>query len=270
MADYKTDGTVPSATAYTQTIILSGKFDTDLSPWTEFSVAGTQIWMPDLTHGVNGSGCAKMSGFEGGASFDNQDWLISPAMDFTHFTNSKFQFYSAYNYTGDPLAVLVSTDYTSGDPSTNGTWNDITASALFSPGGWARTPSGYISLGIADVANVHIAFKYTSNATESRTWEIDEVIVAGNSGVGIGENDKADYTTSIYPNPCNGLFNAEMPENSKFVSTVTNAQGLKLKTVNTDAKTIKIETDGMASGLYFVSLTNMKSGLKEVHKLLVR
>lgn len=270
LVDYKTDGTVPSATANTQTIILSGKFDTDLSPWTEYSVAGTQLWMPDLTHGVNGSGCAKMSGFEGGASFENQDWLISPAMDFTHFTNSKFQFYSAYNYTGDPLAVLVSTDYTSGDPSTNGTWNDISASAVFSPGGWAWTPSGYINLGIADVSNVHIAFKYTSNATESRTWEIDEVIVAGNSGVGIGENDKVNYTTSIYPNPCNGLFNAEMPENSKFVITVTNAQGLLLKTVNADAKTIKIETTGMASGLYFVTLTNTKSGLKEVHKLLVR
>jgi trimeric autotransporter adhesin len=270
LVDYKTDGTIPSATANTQTIILSGKFDTDLSPWTEFSVAGTQIWMPDLTHGVNGSGCAKMSGYEGGASFDNQDWLISPAMDFTHFTNTKFQFYSAYNYTGDPLAVLVSTDYTSGDPSTNGTWNDLTASAVFSPGGWAWTPSGYISLGLADVANVHIAFKYTSNATESRTWEIDEVIVAGNSGVGIGENDKANYTTRIYPNPCYAMFNAEMPGNTKFVITITNLQGLLLKTVNADAKTIKIETAGMASGLYFVTLTNTKSGLKEVHKLLVR
>jgi len=270
LVDYKTDGTTPSATANTQTIILSGKFDTDLSPWTEFSVAGTQIWMPDLTHGVNGSGCAKMSGYEGGASFDNQDWLISPAMDFTHFTNTKFQFYSAYNYIGDPLAVLVSTDYTSGDPSANGTWNDITASAVFSPGGWAWTPSGYISLGLADVANVHIAFKYTSNSTESRTWEIDEVIVAGNSGVGIGENDKANYTTSIYPNPCYAMFNAEMPGNAKFVITITNLQGLLLKTVNADAKTIKIETTGMASGLYFVTLTNTKSGLKEVHKLLVR
>lgn len=270
LVDYKTDGTVPSATANTQTIVLSSKFDTDLSPWTEFSVAGTQIWMPDLTHGVNGSGCAKMSGFEGGASYDNEDWLISPAMDLTHITNTSFQFYSAYNYTGDPLAVLVSTDYTTGDPSANGTWNDLTALAVFSPGSWAWTPSGYISLGLEDVANVHIAFKYTSNATESRTWEIDEVIVAGNSGVGIGESDKASYTTSVYPNPCIGLFNADMPENSKFVITVTNAQGLLLKTVNTDAKTIKIETTGMASGLYFVTLTNTKSGLKEVHKLLIR
>jgi hypothetical protein len=270
LVDYKTDGTVPSATANTQTIVLSSKFDTDLSPWTEFSVGGTQKWIPDLTHGVNGSGCAKMSGFEGGASFDNEDWLISPVIDLTNITNTKFQFYSAYNYTGDPLAVLVSTDYTSGDPSTNGTWNDISASAVFSPGGWAWTPSGYINLGIANVANVHIAFKYTSNATESRTWEIDEVIVSGNSGVGIGENDKANYTTSIYPNPSNGWFNAEMPVNSKFVIAITNAQGLTLKTINADSKTLKIETAGLASGLYFVTLTNTANGLKEVHKLLVR
>jgi hypothetical protein len=270
LVDYKTDGTVPSATANTQTIVLSSKFDTDLSPWTEFSVTGTQKWTPDLTHGVNGSGCAKMSGYEGGASFDNEDWLISPVIDLTNITNTKFQFYSAYNYTGDPLAVLVSTDYTSGDPGTSGTWNDISAAAAFSPGGWAWTPSGYINLGIADVANVHIAFKYTSNATESRTWEIDEVIVAGNSGVGIGENEKANYTTSIYPNPCNGWFNAEIPVNSKFVITITNAQGLTIKTINSDTKTLKVETAGLSSGLYFVTLTNTTSGLKEIHKLIVR
>jgi hypothetical protein len=211
-----------------------------------------------------------MSGYEGGASFDNEDWLISPVIDLTNITNTKFQFYSAYNYTGDPLAVLVSTDYTSGDPGTSGTWNDISAAAVFSPGGWAWTPSGYINLGIADVANVHIAFKYSSNATESRTWEIDEVIVAGNSGVGIGENEKANYTTSIYPNPCNGWFTAEIPVNSKFVITITNAQGLTIKTINSDTKTLKVETAGLSSGLYFVTLTNTTSGLKEIHKLIVR
>ena len=270
LVDYKTDGTAPSASANTQTIILSTKFDTDLSPWTEFSVSGTQIWTPDLTHGLNGSGCAKMSGFEGGASFENEDWLISPVINLTHITNSKFQFYSAYNYTGNPLSVLVSTDYTSGDPNVSVTWTDISALAVFSPGGWAWTPSGYINLGKDDAANVHIAFKYSSNATESRTWEIDEVVVAGNSGVGIGENEKANYTTSIYPNPSNGWFNAEMPVNSKFVITIANAQGLLLKTMNADAKILKVETTGLASGLYFVTLTNTANGLKEVHKLLVR
>ena len=88
--------------------------------------------------------------------------------------------------------------------------------------------------------------------------------------MGIGENEKANYTTSIYPNPCNGWFTAEIPVNSKFIITITNAQGLTIKTINSDTKTLKVETAGLSSGLYFVTLTNTTSGLKEIHKLIVR
>jgi hypothetical protein len=268
MVDYKTDGTIPSATASTQSIVLSTKFDADLAPWTQFSVTGDQIWTLDLTHGVGGSGCAKMSGFLV-SSFTNEDWLISPAIDLTHISNTKFQFYSAYNYAGDPLSVLVSTDYTSGDPSTTGTWNDISSQAVFSPGGWAWTPSGYINLGLSDVSNVHIAFKYTSNDTESRTWEIDEVIVAGNSGVGINDKEAAKHTTSIYPNPCYGMFTAQMPARANYIITLSNAQGSVIKSVKTNDMSVQVETRGLAEGFYFVTITN-NDGLKEVHKLIVR
>jgi hypothetical protein len=61
-----------------------------------------------------------------------------------------------------------------------------------------------------------------------------------------------------------------MPVNSKFVISIANAQGLLLKTMNADAKILKVKTTGLASGLYFVTLTNTANGLKEVHKLLVR
>ncbi len=270
LVDYKTDGNVPSATATTQNIALNTKFDTDLAPWTQYSVTGTQIWTPDLTHGLNGSGCAKMSGFEAGSSFENEDWLISPAIDFTHMTNTKLNFYSAYNYDGDPLSVLVSTDYTSGNPSTSGTWNDISASAIFSPGGWAWTSSGYINLGLSDVSNVHIAFKYTSNTTESRTWEIDEVSVTGNTELGIGDNIVTNASTSIFPNPSNGWFNVGMPLSGNHVITITNAQGAVLKVIETSEKSLKVETNSIKSGFYFVTISNTNSELKEVHKLIVR
>ncbi len=269
LVDYKTDGTVPSATAVTQSVILTTNFDTDLAPWTEFSVTGDQVWTPDLIHGLNGSGCAKMSGFAT-TSFANEDWLISPVIDLTNISNTKLQFYSAYNYDGDPLSVLVSSDYTSGDPTTSGTWTDLSSSAVFSAGGWAWTPSGYINLGVNNVGNVHVAFKYTSTAAASRTWEIDEVTIAGTTGVSIGDNTPATLTTRVYPNPSTGWFNAEMPDNGTFTITVSTAQGSVVKVIEATDKLIKVETAGLPSGLYFVNIQNTVNGLKEVHKLLVR
>jgi hypothetical protein len=182
MVNYKTDGTVPSASASTQSIILSTNFDIDLAPWTQYSVTGDQVWTTDLIHGVNGSGCAKMSGFLV-TNFVNEDWLISPSLNLTGMVNTKFQFYSAYNYSGNPLSVLISTNYVSGNP-TAATWVDISSSAVFSPGGWVWTPSGFIGI-TASGTNVRIAFKYTSDATAARTWEIDDFVVAGNPGVSL-------------------------------------------------------------------------------------
>jgi len=270
LVDYKTDGTIPSASDNTQSIILTSKFDTDLSPWTQYSVIGTQVWTPDLTHGVNASGCAKMSGFENSASFDNEDWLISPAIDLTHITNVKLQFYSAQNYSGDPLTVLISSDFQSGDPSTSGTWNNISASALFSPGGWAWTPSGYINLDLSDIDNVHIAFKYTSNTTESRTWEIDEVTIAGNSGVGINESQAVVYVTSIFPNPCKDWFNAKMPDQGSYHITITNTQGVMVKTIDEASKVKIVDTESLSAGMYLVKITDKSSKISEVHKLFIQ
>lgn len=270
LVDYKTDGSIPKTSTLTQIIVLTSKFDADLLPWTQYSVTGTQIWTPDLTHGLNGSGCAKMSGFESNASFENEDWLISPAINLVHLTNTKFQFYSAYNYAGNPLSVLISTNYTSGDPTASGTWNDVSASAVFSPGGWVWTPSGYIGLGLSDIDNVHIAFKYTSTTTESRTWEIDEVTITGSPILGISDNSAASNVSRVFPNPCSGWFNAEMSTKGAYSIRISNAQGTVVKTIETDATTTKVETDSFASGLYFVTIINKKSGISEVHKLLVR
>jgi hypothetical protein len=269
LVDYKTNGTIPSATATTQNIVSSSNFNSDLLPWTQFSVTGDQIWTSDLTHGVNSSGCAKMSGFLV-TNFVNEDWFISPALDFTNTSNTKMQFYSAFNFTGNPLSVLISSDYSGGNPSTSGTWTDLSSAAVFSVGNWAWTPSGYINLGITNKANVHVAFKYTSDATAARTWEIDEVVITGTHAVGIGENEAAQPSTHIYPNPCHGLFNAEMPDKGNFDISIHNAQGLLVKNIEATEKSMKIETSGFPSGLYFVTIHNTINGLNEVHKLVVR
>ena len=146
----------------------------------------------------------------------------------------------------------------------------MSSSAVFSTGGWAWTPSGYINLGLSNTGNVHIAFKYTSDNTAARTWEIDEVVITGTAAVGLTENQAAQNSTRIFPNPCNGWFNAEMPDNASYVLTINNAQGSTVKAITATNKTMKVETSGLSAGLYFVTVQNVDTGAKEVHKLFVR
>jgi hypothetical protein len=270
LVDYKTDGTPPSGSATTQTIAFHSTFDTDLAPWTQFSVSGTQIWTSDLTHGVNGSGCAKMSGFETGQSFVNEDWLISPSINLSNMTNTQLQFFSAYNYAGNPLSVLISSDYTSGDPTLSGTWNDLSSSAVFSPGGWAWTASGYINAGIMNQSNVHLAFRYTSSATEARTWEIDEVSVAGNLQEGIRESKEKQTLVSVYPNPASNQVMLDMPENGRYSVLISTPGGQTVRTYSGEFTTLKMDVQDLKPGLYFLTMRNSSGSLNETQKLLIR
>jgi len=176
--DYKNDGTYPEATATTTSVILYEDFDWSWMAWQTVSVVGAQEWDRDNSFGIGGSNCALMSGYDGGAQ-DNEDWLISPRFDLSVVTDPVLNFYTASNYSGPDLEVKYSTDYDGGgDPST-ATWNDL--SATLSPGGWAWTSSGSIDLsGINAV--VHLAFVYYSNPSDgSKTWEVDNVMVTGDT-----------------------------------------------------------------------------------------
>jgi hypothetical protein len=270
LVDFKTDGTAPSAQAKTQSVVTTSNFNTDLSPWTQFSVTGTQVWVSDLTHGTGGSGCAKMSGFETGASHENVDWLISPSLDFTNYTNLSLQFYTAFNYEGNPLMVMFSNDYTQGDPSVNGTWADLTQDAVFSAGGWAWTASGFIPLNVDNQANVHIAFKYTSDNTASRTWEVDDVVIAATgNGLGIFDDEKVNKSTSVFPNPCNGNFVVKCNNESENEIIIYAQDGsIRFRsTINNSSSSVSFNA---SPGLYFVSILNKASLKTEYHKLVIR
>ncbi|MCD4651437.1 MAG: choice-of-anchor J domain-containing protein [Candidatus Cloacimonetes bacterium] len=154
---------------------------TDLGVFTDYDLLGAQCWGTS-TYG-NPPNCAYMSGYSGGAQ-DNEDWLISPAMNFTAYTNETLSFDNAYNYTGLPLALLISTDWDgTSNPTTQGTWTDITNLAIWSGGSFAFVNSGSIDISGYDGTGVYIAFKYLSNPTDGSTaWELDNILVTGNDG----------------------------------------------------------------------------------------
>jgi len=171
--DYKTSGTPPSAQATTSSLSVINQegFDDGLGTWSQISIVGDQVWHQATYQGKT---YANMNGFSG-AAIPNEDWLISPALDFSPYINETLSFETAMNYTGEVLHILISTDYVSGDPNL-ANWDEL--SAELSTGGYIWAPSGAVDISDYD-GNVHIAFKYLSDATSAASWEVDGILVTG-------------------------------------------------------------------------------------------
>lgn len=154
-------------------------FTSNFGLWSKQSVIGAQVW--GTTTFGNPAPCALMNGFSGTAQ-NNEDWLISPAINLSSVSNASFSFETSNRFAGPALTVWVSTNYTSGLPNT-ATWTQITTANIpvWTSGGftpWAG--SGAIDVSsYAGNSNFRIAFKYTSTTAGAASWEVDNVKVLG-------------------------------------------------------------------------------------------
>ena len=78
------------------------------------------------------------------------------------------------------LDVLVSSDYTTGSPS-SATWKSLAPNFTLSPNNYTSnyvwTFSGTLSLNAYKTANTRVAFKYTSTATAAAQYQIDDIVI---------------------------------------------------------------------------------------------
>ncbi|MCK7589351.1 DUF5689 domain-containing protein [Subsaxibacter sp. CAU 1640] len=160
------------------TVVFEDGFSTGISNWTTFNALGAQVW--GQTNFGNPAPSAYMNGFQSGAQ-NNEDWLISPAIDLSSVTNTVFFFETDKRYDGNDLEVYYSTNYSgTGNPNTNGTWTQLDAIIDPNAGAWNTwTNSGTIDISSADGQTVYIAFKYTSTTSAAATFELDNVAVLG-------------------------------------------------------------------------------------------
>ena len=148
-----------------------------LNNWTVVNVEGEQTW--EITPYGNPAPSAKISGFSGGSN-SNEDWLITSAIDLTSLTTVTLNFQSVVRYSGPSLEVYVSTDYSGGNPSTDGNWQELSVILDTDDSSWSSwTDSGNVDLSSFSGANVFIGFKYVSTTSNSATYEIDNVLITG-------------------------------------------------------------------------------------------
>ena len=169
---------------YIDSDILLGLND-GLGDFIGLNVVGDQVW------GWDSYKYAKMTGYVSGAYFDNEDWLVSPAMNFTERVTPWLTFMHVGRYFGDTgtstekmrkaITVWASTksDGTSINPSD---WTQLTIPEAGYPSGanWTFITSTPINLGaFAGKDNVRIAFKYMSSNADGAagTWEVKNVYV---------------------------------------------------------------------------------------------
>ncbi len=163
-----------------------------LDNWYTYSVTGDLEWEYNSSYT-----CAKMSGYDDGTYYENEDWLITKdALNIDDYDNAALSFITMAGYVDESddygLIVLYSNDYTgTGDP-TSANWTEFSNYTLSSGDSWDEVSSGDVSLsGVS--GDFYIAFKFTSPSTSSETWEITEVsVVVPNAGISwVGEDPLA-------------------------------------------------------------------------------
>lgn len=146
--------------------------------WMQYSVSGPEVIWETSAAGGAASDYAVIRNYVNGVNIACENWLISPSMDLSGLSAPYMTFQNAYNYTGNPIEVFVSTNYDgSSNPSTQGTWTSLTFTS--SAGGWVWASSGNIDLSSYISTNTHIAIRYTGGSTDGSTWEIDDIKIIG-------------------------------------------------------------------------------------------
>ena len=269
--DYKTDGTAPSAEATIGNIqvVESNNFDDySFGNWTKISVIGDQEWIIDSIHGVDGSPCTKISGYDAGTTYVNEDWLISPMLDLDTFTSANISFMNAMNYTGNDLELKVSTDYDgTGDPN-SATWTNL--SFEMSGGGWSWVESGTIDLTPYLGSSVYVAFYYTCTADGSATWEIDNIVVKGETEVGINSTSDIAAQITVFPNPSSGMVQISKSITGYSNITIMAITGSIVKQAELSNEVSSLDLRDLESGIYFMTFLDKNSDHQVSKKLIIR
>lgn len=95
--------------------------------WTQQSVKGDSVWACSL-FGYNNSTGVQVNGFVSGpGAADNEDWLISPAMDLTAFQFPLLSFFARTKFSGPDIKVFVAKNQSAAPAPGSAAWVPLDA-----------------------------------------------------------------------------------------------------------------------------------------------
>ena len=146
-----------------------GSFPTN---WSTYNVTGTDSWQCSSS-GYIGRG-TQMSGYSSGSNHVNEDWLISPLLNLSSYSNPLLSFWCRTKYAGPIMQVLISTNYSGAGDPTIASWSSLGA-ILPTVNSDVWFLSDNINLQAYISQPCYIAFKYSSTSSAAATWKVDEV-----------------------------------------------------------------------------------------------
>ena len=153
--------------------IFNQDWEGEMNDWTFVDVEGEAQWSVAQ---YSGNHYAYANGYNHGA---NEDWCISPAFNIDAYENPILSFRTAKKYEGDTLKVFFSYNYDGEDPNATGTiWQPLLNYNL-SQGNYIWVESGNISLDTCSGTNCYIGFKYTCDDIQAAAWEVDDIMLIG-------------------------------------------------------------------------------------------
>ena len=163
--------------------------------------------------------------------------------------SANLSFRTAYNFDGDPLRLMVSSDYDGQGNPNDFSWTDLTDQFDWSPGGYEWAESGILDVLAYANPKLYVAFKYTSTTAAASTWEVDWVRVIGEGTVGLSELI-AD-AVKLYPNPIVDqiCFNLDSEANVKIMDI----SGKVVFNNNLMAGENRLEATNLKQGVYVIS-----------------
>ena len=252
--DYKTDGNYPTAEAVTPYIqfLVNENFDEGLGVFTAYNVIGEQEWHLATYQGTT---YANMNGYASGANHENEDWLISPELAFNPPYSDLgvvMSFNTAMKFDGNPLLVLVSTEYEDGEDPNDYEWVDITDAFDFSSGNYEWVESGEVEITnlIPSNGTFHVAFYYACSDQAASSWEIGYVTVSVVDLTSVGENAAA--TLEVYPNPAHELVSVSLDDNAQVM--VYDMTGRMVLNTHMSAGVNNLNVAQFGNGVYFINV----------------
>ena len=257
--DYKTDGTYPTATVTTDDvhILLNETFESNLGVFTAYDVYGDQTWLQKT---YNGNGYANMNGYANEVYNANEDWLISPAMN-GEYASIMMSFSTAMKFDGEPLQVMISTDYDGQSEPSDFTWENISDMFDYSAGNYEWVESGAIDIESFAGETFYIAFVYTCTNEAASAWEVDNVLIMASEPLAVAENEAT--MLSVYPNPAKDMISFTLDKDAQVA--VYDMSGRLVSEKNCMEGLVNYEVSGLENGVYFVNFS-FADGHKAVSK----
>lgn len=174
---YNGGSTIDPNPGQTETIIYTANYKTTEGSCTLELVKNptddVDLWINTPQYGWKATGSVKEDGNSYYTRYAAEGYLVTPELDLTACTSAKVSFSHAVNYAADPSSVL-SVEVRDGETVT-------TLEGIDWPAGknWTFQDSGDIDLTAFAGKKIHLAFHYTSTASEASTWEIRDIAVTG-------------------------------------------------------------------------------------------